>query len=45
MSRYPNEIDYSPKYEDGSYEYRHVTLTKEAAEEMLALPSTSQHHT
>jgi cyclin-dependent kinase regulatory subunit CKS1 len=28
MSRYPNEIEYSEKYQDDYYEYRHVHLPK-----------------
>ena len=29
MPHYPNEIEYSDKYYDDCYEYRHVILTKE----------------
>ena len=28
MPHYPDEIDYSQKYYDDLYEYRHVILTK-----------------
>lgn len=30
MPHYPSEIEYSEKYQDKYYEYRHVILTKEA---------------
>lgn len=29
MPSYPSEIEYSDKYQDGVYEYKNVTLTKE----------------
>ena len=29
MSNFPDEIEYSEKYYDGKYEYRHVLLPKE----------------
>jgi cyclin-dependent kinase regulatory subunit CKS1 len=29
MPHYPNEIEYSEKYTDSYYEYRHVVLPKE----------------
>jgi cyclin-dependent kinase regulatory subunit CKS1 len=29
MPHYPSEIEYSERYDDGDYEYRHVVLTKE----------------
>ena len=29
MPHYPSEIEYSDKYYDDCYEYRHVILTKE----------------
>ena len=29
MPHYPNDIEYSEKYQDNTYEYRHVILTKE----------------
>jgi cyclin-dependent kinase regulatory subunit CKS1 len=29
MPHYPSEIEYSDKYQDDSYEYRHVILPKE----------------
>ena len=28
MPHYPREIEYSDKYEDDTYEYRHVLLPK-----------------
>jgi len=28
MVRYPGTVEYSEKYKDSSYEYRHVTITK-----------------
>ncbi len=28
MPHYPSEIEYSDKYEDDVYEYRHVILTE-----------------
>ena len=31
MPHYPNEIEYSEKYYDDHYEYRHVILPKEVA--------------
>mmetsp|Transcript_98971 Transcript_98971/g.319152 ORF Transcript_98971/g.319152 Transcript_98971/m.319152 type:complete len:105 (+) Transcript_98971:83-397(+) len=31
MPRFPPEIEYSEKYADGLFEYRHVILPKEAA--------------
>jgi len=33
-SRYPEEIEYSEKYNDDEYEYRHVILTKDAGRAM-----------
>jgi cyclin-dependent kinase regulatory subunit CKS1 len=29
MPHFPTQIDYSEKYQDTAYEYRHVILTKE----------------
>jgi cyclin-dependent kinase regulatory subunit CKS1 len=29
MPHYPSEVEYSDKYMDSKFEYRHVTLTKE----------------
>ena len=29
MPNYPSQVEYSEKYQDSDYEYRHVTLTKE----------------
>eukprot|EP00428_Durinskia_dybowskii_P059428 CAMPEP_0170336154 /NCGR_PEP_ID=MMETSP0116_2-20130129/69119_1 /TAXON_ID=400756 /ORGANISM="Durinskia baltica, Strain CSIRO CS-38" /LENGTH=165 /DNA_ID=CAMNT_0010589541 /DNA_START=79 /DNA_END=573 /DNA_ORIENTATION=- len=34
MPRFPDEITYSDKYHDDTYEYRHVTLTKPALNAM-----------
>lgn len=31
MPRYPSEIEHSEKYYDDEFEYKHVTLTEEAA--------------
>mmetsp|Transcript_20483 Transcript_20483/g.43541 ORF Transcript_20483/g.43541 Transcript_20483/m.43541 type:complete len:93 (-) Transcript_20483:101-379(-) len=35
MVHYPDEIEYSEKYQDDKFEYRHVILTKAVAKEML----------
>eukprot|EP00406_Dinophysis_acuminata_P044864 CAMPEP_0179298778 /NCGR_PEP_ID=MMETSP0797-20121207/46168_1 /TAXON_ID=47934 /ORGANISM="Dinophysis acuminata, Strain DAEP01" /LENGTH=102 /DNA_ID=CAMNT_0021008175 /DNA_START=51 /DNA_END=359 /DNA_ORIENTATION=- len=37
MPHYPDEIEYSEKYFDDHYEYRHVILTKIAAKDMFKL--------
>jgi len=37
MPHYPEEIDYSEKYSDNEYEYRHVILTKAVAREIHKL--------
>ncbi len=37
MPHYPDEIEYSDKYQDDSYEYRHVILPKRVAKEMFKL--------
>lgn len=34
MPHYPDEIEYSDKYQDDSYEYRHVLLPKETYKKM-----------
>lgn len=34
MPHYPDEIEYSDKYQDDSYEYRHVLLPKEVYKKM-----------
>mmetsp|Transcript_10059 Transcript_10059/g.25185 ORF Transcript_10059/g.25185 Transcript_10059/m.25185 type:complete len:98 (-) Transcript_10059:75-368(-) len=39
MPHYPDEIEYSEKYHDDRYEYRHVILTKAIAKEMYKLTS------
>jgi cyclin-dependent kinase regulatory subunit CKS1 len=37
MPHYPDEIEYSDKYQDDNYEYRHVILPKRVAKEMFKL--------
>mmetsp|Transcript_16420 Transcript_16420/g.28819 ORF Transcript_16420/g.28819 Transcript_16420/m.28819 type:complete len:95 (-) Transcript_16420:98-382(-) len=37
MPHYPDDIEYSEKYQDSKYEYRHVILTKTAAKEVWKL--------
>lgn len=37
MPHYPDEIEYSDKYMDDTYEYRHVILPKRTAKEMFKL--------
>lgn len=37
MPHYPDEIEYSDKYMDDIYEYRHVILPKRIAKEMFRL--------
>jgi cyclin-dependent kinase regulatory subunit CKS1 len=37
MPHYPDEIEYSDKYTDDVYEYRHVILPKPVAKEMYKL--------
>jgi cyclin-dependent kinase regulatory subunit CKS1 len=37
MPHYPDEIEYSDKYNDDVYEYRHVILPKPVAKEMYKL--------
>jgi len=37
MPHYPDEIEYSDKYADDVYEYRHVILPKRVAKEMFKL--------
>jgi cyclin-dependent kinase regulatory subunit CKS1 len=34
MPHYPEEIEYSDKYDDDVYEYRHVILPKAVAKKM-----------
>lgn len=34
MPHYPNDMEYSDKYQDQYYQYRHVVLTKEAAKKV-----------
>ncbi|CAD7935332.1 unnamed protein product [Amoebophrya sp. A25] len=36
MPHYPDEIEYSEKYMDDTYEYRHVILPKHVAKKMYA---------
>jgi len=35
MPHYPDEVEYSEKYADDTYEYRHVILPKAKAREMI----------
>ena len=35
MPHFPSEIEYSEKYEDDSYEYRHVILPKDIFRKMI----------
>ena len=35
MPHFPSEIEYSEKYEDDFYEYRHVILPKEVFRKMI----------
>jgi cyclin-dependent kinase regulatory subunit CKS1 len=37
MVHYPDEIEYSDKYYDDEYEYRHVTLTRKVMKDMFRL--------
>lgn len=37
MVHYPDEIEYSEKYQDDRYEYRHVILNRTAAKEVWKL--------
>mmetsp|Transcript_93626 Transcript_93626/g.166595 ORF Transcript_93626/g.166595 Transcript_93626/m.166595 type:complete len:94 (-) Transcript_93626:117-398(-) len=37
MPHYPDEIEYSEKYQDNTYEYRHVILTKPSAKELYKM--------
>merc|ERR1719491_2814138 len=37
MPHYPDEIEYSERYNDSKYEYRHVILPKAKAKEMFRL--------
>mmetsp|Transcript_42523 Transcript_42523/g.74653 ORF Transcript_42523/g.74653 Transcript_42523/m.74653 type:complete len:101 (-) Transcript_42523:105-407(-) len=39
MPHYPDEIEYSEKYADERYEYRHVILPKAIAKDMLKITS------
>ena len=34
MPHYPQEIEYSEKYDDDNYEYRHVALPKEVSKRL-----------
>jgi len=43
MPHYPDEIEYSDKYVDDSYEYRHVILPKRVAKEMFKLFQFADH--
>ena len=37
MVHYPEEVEYSEKYSDDEYEYRHVTLTRKVMKEMFKM--------
>mmetsp|Transcript_62565 Transcript_62565/g.135815 ORF Transcript_62565/g.135815 Transcript_62565/m.135815 type:complete len:95 (-) Transcript_62565:189-473(-) len=37
MVHYPDEIEYSEKYADNTYEFRHVTLPKNITKEMYRI--------
>mmetsp|Transcript_39060 Transcript_39060/g.54484 ORF Transcript_39060/g.54484 Transcript_39060/m.54484 type:complete len:98 (-) Transcript_39060:68-361(-) len=37
MVHYPDEIEYSERYQDDRYEYRHVILNKQAAKEVFKM--------
>jgi len=37
MPQYPDEIEYSEKYNDDRYEYRHVILPKSVAKDMYKI--------
>mmetsp|Transcript_40699 Transcript_40699/g.107624 ORF Transcript_40699/g.107624 Transcript_40699/m.107624 type:complete len:84 (+) Transcript_40699:80-331(+) len=39
MPHYPDEIEYSEKYKDDFFEYRHVILPKPTAKEVYKLTS------
>ena len=42
MPRFPKEIEYSDKYKDDFYEYRHVALSKEAYEKLKKLKAKNR---
>mmetsp|Transcript_88182 Transcript_88182/g.189269 ORF Transcript_88182/g.189269 Transcript_88182/m.189269 type:complete len:116 (+) Transcript_88182:65-412(+) len=42
MPMYTDEIEYSEKYNDDSYEYRHVILPKEVFKEMYRISGTKR---
>lgn len=42
MPHYPEEIEYSEKYADDVYEYRHVILPKRVMKEMMRLMQTGE---
>ena len=39
MPHYPSDIEYSDKYYDDCYEYRHVILTKEKMKQIKDIPN------
>ena len=41
MPHYPEEIEYSDKYMDDSYEYRHVIMPKRVMKDMMRVISQS----
>eukprot|EP00811_Abedinium_folium_P011171 NODE_20337_length_802_cov_37.939259.p2 GENE.NODE_20337_length_802_cov_37.939259~~NODE_20337_length_802_cov_37.939259.p2 ORF type:complete len:96 (+),score=14.31 NODE_20337_length_802_cov_37.939259:124-411(+) len=42
MPHYPDEIEYSDKYNDDTHEYRHVILPKPIAKEMYKMASAKR---
>jgi len=42
MPHYPAEIEYSDKYQDAQYEYRHVILPKHIAKQMYKLTNAKR---
>eukprot|EP00438_Fugacium_kawagutii_P013479 Skav208872 [mRNA] locus=scaffold270:108904:109188:- [translate_table: standard] len=40
MSRYPDDNEYSDKYQDDKYEYRHVILNKATAQKVWRLTNS-----
>mmetsp|Transcript_77836 Transcript_77836/g.225904 ORF Transcript_77836/g.225904 Transcript_77836/m.225904 type:complete len:94 (+) Transcript_77836:60-341(+) len=42
MPHYPDEIEYSDKYADSTYEYRHVILPKAIAKEMYRIAAAKR---
>eukprot|EP00440_Ansanella_granifera_P030237 gb/GFBE01032853.1/.p1 GENE.gb/GFBE01032853.1/~~gb/GFBE01032853.1/.p1 ORF type:complete len:101 (+),score=27.32 gb/GFBE01032853.1/:1-303(+) len=42
MPHYPDDIEYSEKYQDSTFEYRHVILTKPAAKEVWKMTGSAK---